>query len=113
MRSLALRLLACARLLTVPPLPAAARLCYLIVGVRAHRHYDEAIQDLVLVMQKGIPEPYTFSDLMMHIAWCYELKALMLDDPFSRNEAKGAFATAYKALPGTEQAVRAALHETC
>ena len=59
------------------------------------------------MLQKGIPEPYTFTDLMMHIAWCYELKGSFYHDVYARDEAKGAFATAFKALPGTEESVGA------
>ena len=61
------------------------------------------------MLQKGIPEPYTFTDLMMHIAWCYELKGSFYHDVYARDEAKGAFATAFKALPGTEESVRRGL----
>jgi hypothetical protein len=70
-----------------------------------YRHFDDAIKDFITVIQSGIPEPYSFSDLMMHIAWCYELKGVLMKDPFSRDEGKGAFATAFKALPGTEESV--------
>jgi hypothetical protein len=69
------------------------------------RHYDDAIKDFLAVMQKGIPEPYTFTDLMMHIAWCYELKGQDFRDGYATAEARGAFGTAFRALPGTEAAV--------
>ena len=50
------------------------------------------------MIQKKIPEPYTFGDIMIHVAWCYELMADSTDKKFYAEEARGAFATAYQSM---------------
>lgn len=60
--------------------------------------FDEAITDFLHVIRTKIPSPYTFGDIMTHIAWCYELKGDAIDSKLIRDEAKGAFATAFQSL---------------
>lgn len=63
-----------------------------------HSRFDEAVKDFLTVVQRKLPEPYTFSDIMTHIAWCYELHGDSADNRHHSYDSRGAFATAYQAL---------------